>query len=130
MVFGMFLAFEGSSVCYILIPRTFRIFMYVSTLLLINLNVLIILDNKNREQHMIDILIMFVTTITKTPEKGYTLSSLCQKKILRGEHFIEHMIRFNRKHAITNSDAYIYYFINVEVSQYQHKVSSIHVMRK
>ena len=52
MVFGIFLAFGRSSVGYILRPSTFGTFVYVSTLTLINLNILSWLTNKNIDQQM------------------------------------------------------------------------------
>ena len=76
MVFGMFHSFGRSRVGSILIPRTLIIFMYMSTLILIKLNILSWLNNTNRYQNMTEILMMFVTNTTKTSMKGYTINRL------------------------------------------------------
>ena len=81
MVFGDFLAFGGSRVGSILRPRTFIIFVYVSNLSFINLNIFSWLDNTNIDQHMTEILLIFVTNPTNTLIKGSTLSGLCQKRM-------------------------------------------------
>ena len=40
---------------------------------------------------------------------------------MKGEKFLEHMIRFTHINVVTNSNDYIYSSINVEVSQDQHQ---------
>ena len=77
MVFGVFLEFGRYSICSISRTRTFGIFVSVSTLSLINIYILSWMDHTSRDQHMTEIILVFVTNPTKTSMKDSNLSSLC-----------------------------------------------------